>query len=130
MAGFIPHVYGDGKVDGWAHLGAAVGTYHVGMALNLTSGNLAKASGATKPTHICMCEKTVSTAGEVIAAVPVDPTTEFAVVLTAAVSGLTAGSAAGISSDGMSLAANADGAIRVVSTSGAAIGDTAIIKIA
>ena len=130
MAGFIPHVYGDGKVDGWAHLGAAVGAYHVGMALTLTSGNLAKASGATKPTHICMCEKTVSTEGEVIAAVPVDPTTEFAVVLTAAVSGLTAGSAAGISSDGMSLSANADGAIRVVSTSGAAIGDTAIIKIA
>lgn len=130
MAGFIPHVYGDGKVDGWAHLGAAVGTYHVGMALNLTSGNLAKASGATKPTHICMCEKTVSAAGEVIAAVPVDPTTEFAVVLTAAVSGLTDGATAGISSDGMSLAANADGAIRVVSTSGAAIGDTAIIKIA
>lgn len=130
MAGFIPHVYGDGKVDGWAHLGAAVGTYHVGMALTLTSGNLAKASGATKPTHICMCEKAVGTAGEVIAAVPVDPTTEFAVVLTAAVSGLTAGATAGISSDGMSLAANADGAIRVVSTSGAAIGNTAIIKIA
>lgn len=130
MAGFIPHVYGDGKVDGWVHLGAAAGTYHVGMALVLTSGNLTKASGATKPTHICMCEKTVGTAGEVIAAIPVDATTEFAVVLTAAVSGLTAGAVAGISSDGMSVAANAEGAIRVVSTSGAAIGDTAIIKIA
>jgi hypothetical protein len=77
-----------------------------------------------------MCEKTVGTAGEVIAAIPVDATTEFAVVLTAAVSGLTAGAVAGISSDGMSVAANAEGAIHVVSTSGAAIGDTAIIKIA
>ena len=130
MAGFIPHVYGDGKVDGWVHLGAAAGTYHVGMALVLTSGNLTKASGATKPTHICMAEKTVSATGEVIAAIPVDPTTEFAVVLTAAFSGLTAGAVAGISSDGMSVAANAEGAIHVVSTSGAANGDTAINKIA
>lgn len=130
MAGFIPHVYGDGKVDGWVHLGAAAGTYNVGMALTLTSGNLTKASGTTKPTHICMTKKTVATAGEVIAAIPVDPTTEFAVELTAAVSGLTAGSAAGISSDGMSLVANADGAFKVVSASGTAIGSTAIGKFA
>ena len=130
MAGFIPHTYGDGAVDGWVHLGAAAGTYHIGMALTLTSGNLTKASGTVKPTHICMAEKVISTAGETIAAIPVDASTTFAVALTAAVSGLAAGVKASISTDGMSLVAGTDGAFRVEATTGAAIGDTAVGRFA
>lgn len=130
MAGFIPHTYGDGAVDGWAHLPAAAGTYHIGMALIQTSGNLTKASGAAKPTHICMTEKVVGTAGEVIAAIPVDASTTFEVALTAAVSGLAAGVKASISTDGMSLVSGTDGAFYVEVTSGAAIGDTAFGRFA
>ena len=124
MAGFIPHVYGDGKVDGWVHLGAAVGTYHVGMALVLTSGNLTKAVGATKPTHICMCEKNVETAGEVIAAIPVDPTTEFAVELND-VTNISAGDHAAISLGAMSITEE-NGKFYIISTSGTQEGDVAI----
>lgn len=130
MAGFIPKFYHDGAVDAWVHFPAAAGEYHIGMALTQTSGNLAKASGAVKPTYICMAEKVTTAAGELIPAIPVDASTEFEVILTAAVSGLKAGTAANISSDGMSLVAGENGVFRVVSATGAAIGDVAVGRFA
>lgn len=130
MAGFIPKFYHDGAVDAWVHFPAAAGEYHIGMALTQTSGNLAKASGAVKPTYICMAEKVTTAAGELIAAIPVDASTEFEVALTAAVSGLKAGTTANISADGMSLVAGENGVFRVVSASGAAIGDVAVGRFA
>ena len=130
MAGFIPKFYHDGAVDAWVHFPAAAGEYHIGMALTQTSGNLAKASGAVKPTYICMAEKVTTAAGELIPAIPVDASTEFEVTLAAAVSGLKAGTAANISSDGMSLVAGENGVFRVVSASGAAIGDVAVGRFA
>lgn len=130
MAGFIPKFYHDGAVDAWVHFPAAAGEYHIGMALTQTSGNLAKASGAVKPTYICMAEKVTTAAGELIPAIPVDASTEFEVTLAAAVSGLKAGTAANISSDGMSLVAGENGVFRVVSATGAAIGDVAVGRFA
>ena len=130
MAGFIPKFYHDGAVDAWVHFPAAAGEYHIGMALTQTSGNLAKASGAVKPTYICMAEKVTTAAGELIPAIPVDASTEYEVVLTAAVSGLKAGTAANISSDGMSLVSGENGVFRVVSATGAAIGDVAVGRFA
>lgn len=130
MAGFIPKFYHDGAVDAWVHFPAAAGEYHIGMALTQTSGNLAKASGAVKPTYICMAEKATTEAGELIPAIPVDASTEFEVILTADVSGLKAGTAANISADGMSLVAGENGVFRVVSASGAAIGDVAVGRFA
>lgn len=131
MAGFIPKNYNDGAVDPWFYLPAASGTYHIGEALYQSSGNLTKASGTTAPTFICMAEKVVSTAGESIPAIEVNPDTEYEVVLTAAVSGLKNGSMADISTDGMSLAAATSGGIvRVITTTGAAIGDKAVVKLA
>ena len=130
MAGFIPKFYHDGAVDAWVHFPAAAGEYHIGMALTQTSGNLAKASGAVKPTYICMADKVTTEAGELIPAIPVDASTEFEVILTAAVSGLKAGTTANISADGMSLVAGENGVFRVVSASGAAIGDVAVGRFA
>ena len=130
MAGFITKFYHDGAVDAWVHFPAAAGEYHIGMALTQTSGNLAKASGAVKPTYICMAEKVTTAAGELIPAIPVDASTEFEVALTAAVSGLKAGTTANISADGMSLVAGENGVFRVVSASGAAIGDVAVGRFA
>ena len=130
MAGFIPKFYHDGAVDAWVHFPAAAGEYHIGMALTQTSGNLAKASGAVTPTYICMAEKVTTAAGELIPAIPVDESTEFEVTLAAAVSGLKAGTTANISTDGMSLGAGENGVFRVVSASGAAIGDVAVGRFA
>ena len=130
MAGFIPKFYHDGAVDAWVHFPAAAGEYHIGMALTQTSGNLAKASGAVKPTYICMAEKVTTAVGELIPAIPVDESTEFEVILTAAVSGLKAGTTANVSTDGMSLVAGENGVFRVVSATGAAIGDVAVGRFA
>lgn len=130
MAGFIPKFYHDGAVDSWVHFPATVGEYHIGMALTQTSGNLTKASGSTKPTYICMAEGKIENAGDVIAAIPVDESTEFEVTLTAAVSGLAAGTTANISTDGMSIVAGEGGVFRVVSATGAAIGDIAVGRFA
>lgn len=131
MAGFIPKTYNDGAVDPWFYLPAASGTYHIGEALYQSSGNLTKASGTTVPTFICMAEKVVSTAGESIPAIAVNPDTEYEVELAASVSGLKNGSMADISSDGMSLAAATSGGIvRVITTTGAAVGDKAVVKFA
>lgn len=130
MAGFIPKFYHDGAVDSWVHFPAAVGEYHIGMALTQTSGNLTKASGATKPTYICMAEGKIENAGDVIAAIPVDESTEFEVVLTAAVSGLAAGTKANISTDGMSIVAGESGVFYIVSATGAAVGDKAVGRFA
>lgn len=130
MAGFIPKFYHDGAVDSWVHFPAAVGEYHIGMALIQTSGNLTKTSGSTKPTYICMAEGKIENAGDVIAAIPVDESTEFEVTLTAAVSGLAAGTRANISTDGMSLVAGEGGVFRIVSASGVNEGDTAVGRFA
>lgn len=131
MAGFIPKTYNDGAVDPWVYLPAATGTYHIGEALYQASGNLTKASGTTAPTFICMAEKVVSTAGESIPAIEVNPDTEYEVELAASVSGLKNGSMADISTDGMSLAAATSGGIvRVITTTGAASGDKAVVKLA
>lgn len=130
MAGFIPKFYHDGAVDSFVHFPAAVGEYHIGMALTQTSGNLTKASGSTKPTYICMFEGKTENAGDAIAAIPVDESTEFEVVLAAAVSGLAAGTRANISTDGMSLVAGESGVFRVVSATGAAIGDVVVGRFA
>ncbi|MGM9684166.1 MAG: hypothetical protein ACI3XQ_11280 [Eubacteriales bacterium] len=131
MAGFIPKNYNDGAVDPWVYLPAASGTYHIGEALYQSSGNLTKASGTTEPTFICMAEKTVSTSGDIIPAIAVNPDTEYEVELTAAVSGLKNGGTADLSTDGMSLAAATSGGIvRVITTTGAAIGDIAVVRLA
>ena len=131
MAGFIPKTYNDGAVDPWVYLPAATGTYHIGEALYQSSGNLTKASGTTAPTFICMAEKVVSTAGESIPAIEVNPDTEYEVELASSVSGLKNGSMADISTDGMSLtAATSGGIVRVITTTGAAVGDKAVVKFA
>ena len=77
-----------------------------------------------------MAEKVTTAAGELIPAIPVDESTEFEVTLAAAVSGLKAGTTANISADGMSLVASENGVFRVVSASGAAIGDVAVGRFA
>ena len=70
---FIPYKTDDGRVPAWEYLPASAITPKVGLALVLTSGQLAKASGTTKPTYICMTEKDAAvTAGEIIPVVRVN----------------------------------------------------------
>ena len=64
---FIPHSYDDGQPRPWEYLPCSAITPKVGMALTQSSGNLAIATGTTKPTYISMVDKSAAcTAGDII----------------------------------------------------------------
>ncbi len=65
--GFIPSSIEDGHVPAFEYLPGSAITPKVGMALTLSSGLLAIATGTTKPRYICMCEKSGAiTSGELL----------------------------------------------------------------
>lgn len=130
MKGFIPKFYRDGSADAWVYPAGAAATYHIGEALKLTSGKVGACTGNDTPDFICMAEIVIATAGDPVPCIPVSESTEYEVELAAAVSGLAAGSVVAISSDAMSLAAvsSGTGGVKVVSTTGAAKGDKAVVK--
>lgn len=47
---------------------ATAGTYHVGEALQLSAGNVSLASGNSRVRFVCMEDKTLTAAGELLAA--------------------------------------------------------------
>ena len=74
---FLPQSYRDGQPEPWEYLEAsAIGACTVGMALTLTSGKLAKCTGATRPDYISMYGGTVA-AGDVIPCIRVHEETIF-----------------------------------------------------
>ena len=65
--GFIPESIEDGHVPAFAYLPSGAITPKLGMALTQSSGLLAVATGTTKPSYICMCEKeSAVTSGELL----------------------------------------------------------------
>lgn len=70
---FLIHSYGDGQPRPWEYLPCGAIQPKVGMALYQSSGNLAIATGTTKPTYISMVEKDAAcTAGDIIPVVRID----------------------------------------------------------
>jgi len=55
----------------------------IGMALVFSSGHAIEATGATKPTHICMVAKTVATDGDKVPAIRISPDMIFKSALSA-----------------------------------------------
>ena len=90
---FLIHSTDDGHVLPWEYLPCGAITPKVGMALTQSSGNLAIATGTTKPTYISMVDKeTACTAGDIIPVVRVTPDTIFETSNSASFSGMTKGS--------------------------------------
>ena len=53
--GFIPYDYKNGHPDPWVYMEtSAIGAIHVGTALVLSSGKLAKCTGTSQPDYISM----------------------------------------------------------------------------
>ena len=78
MRGFVPHSNEDGRVNPWEFLPCSAITPKIGMALVQSSGNLAIATGTTKPTHISMVEKDAAmTAGDLIPVIRIQPDQVF-----------------------------------------------------
>lgn len=103
---FLIHSYGDGQPRPWEYLPCGAITPKVGMALYQTSGNLAIATGTTKPTYISMVDKSAAcTAGDIIPVVRIDDQMIFETTNQASFSSMNRGSKVTLHSDGLQVTA-------------------------
>ena len=92
MRGFIPYQNEDGRAAPWEYLPCSAITPKLGMALVLSSGNLAIATGTTKPTYISMLEAdSAVSAGDLIPVIRVMPDQIFECTNSASLSGVNIG---------------------------------------
>lgn len=127
---FLIHDTKDGQPGPWEYLEAsAIGDCKVGMALTLTDGKLAKATGTVKPTYISMYQGTVAS-GERIPVLRVLQDTRFKTQLSAAGTALKVGDKVTIDTTGMlATAATTGGVLEIVQFIGTGIGDDVIVRI-
>lgn len=128
---FLIHSTDDHRVPAIEYLPAGAITPKIGMALTMTAGNLAIATGTTKPTYLSMCEKeTACTAGDIIPVIRVQPDmileTTFAVAATA----IKSGNKVTIHTDGQQVTATTtDGVAEVVYIDDTAAGSMCRVRI-
>lgn len=100
--------------------------YEVGDALVITSGKAAKATGTTKPTHIC-AEK--ATGADAISAYVIDANQEYEVPLSASGASLKVGDKVTINTDAAKVTATTtSGVAEIVAINGTAVGDTVVVR--
>lgn len=131
MRGFIPHSNEDGRVNPWKYLPCSAITPKVGMALIQSSGNLAIATGTTKPTHICMADyDSAVTAGDLIPVIEVQPDQVFEVTNSASLSGVNIGQKVTLhASNGMQITGTtSSGVARLVAKEADATGSLCLVK--
>lgn len=123
--GFNIHSVDGGRVPGWEYLPCSAGiTPEIGLAMVLSGGTLAVASGSAVPTYICMCEKEAECKeGDIIPCIRVSHDTVFETTITEAPE-CPIGSKVTISADGLAVTADAagDGAAELVYIDGEGAG--------
>ena len=129
---FKIHSIEDGRVAAIEYLPAGAITPKVGMALLQTSGNLALATGANKPTYISMCERaTACTAGELIPVIRVLPDMVFETTSSAAMTSIKLGSKVTLHTDALQVTATTtDGVAEVVHIADTAAGGAVRVRFA
>lgn len=130
---FKVHSTDDGRVPGIEYLPCGAITPKVGMALVQSGGNLAIATGTTKPTYISMCEReTACTAGDLIPVLRVQPDMIFETKWSAAATAVKLGNKVTMhASDGLQVTATTEsGVAEVVGIDGTAVGDTVRVRFA
>lgn len=131
MRGFIPHDNSDGRVPPWIYLPCGAITPKIGMAMVLSSGNLAIATGTTKPTHICMTEADAAlTAGTVIPVIEVLEDQVFETTNSASLSGVNVGDKVTLhASNGLQITGTkTSGVATIVQKGGDAAGSTILVR--
>lgn len=106
-------------------------TPKLGMALTQSSGNLAIATGTTKPTYISMVDRdTACTAGELIQVVRVSPDTIFETTFSATATSIKPGDKVTLhASNGLQVTATTtSGVAEVISMDGTASGDAVRVR--
>ena len=129
---FLLHSTDDGRVPSLEYLPCSAITPKVGMALTQSSGNLAVASGTTKPTYISMIEKdSACTAGDIIPVFRIDPDMIFETTFSASASGVVPGDKVTIASDGLRVTGTeTSGVAEVVFKAGSGSGDMCRVRFA
>lgn len=96
----------DGHVQPFEQQPCSAITPKNGMAMVLSSGKLAIASGTNKPEFICVEEHSAAvTAGDMVTVVRVDPMTEYETTITADASSLNIGDKVTLHTDGLQVTA-------------------------
>ena len=130
--GFIWYSTEDGRVPPWEYLPCTGSTApSIGLALVLSSGKLAKASGTTKPTYICMCEAPAAlTAGTIIPVIAVQPDIVFECTNQASLNGVNVGQAVTIHSDGLQVTGTTSSGVATIveKTAGTGTGNRTLVK--
>lgn len=92
MAFLLHSIDGSGHIPGIEYLPCSAITPKAGMALVQSSGNLAIATGTTKPTYISLVEKSAAcTAGDIIPVMRVNEDTIYETTLSASGTSLNLG---------------------------------------
>lgn len=130
---FLLHSTDDGRIPSLEYLPAGAITPKVGMALVQSSGNLAIATGTTKPTYISMVEKdSALTAGDVIPVFRVDPDMIFETSFSASAADIKLGQKVTLhaSNGGQVTATTTSGVAEVVYMDGTASGSMCRVRFA
>lgn len=119
----------DGHVAPFEQLPCAAITPKNGMAMVLSSGKLAIASGANKPEFICVEDHGAAvSAGDLVTVVRVEADTDYVTTLSAA-GALNIGDKVTLASDGLRVTATtASGVAEIVAMEGTASGDTVVVR--
>lgn len=119
-------------VPGNEYLPAGAIVASIGKLLYMSDGNLAVASGTTRPTYLCVEDSNgkALTAGDIIAVNRILPDMIFATTWSAAASAVSAGDRVTISADGMQATATTTGGVlEVVAMEGNAAGDRVYVRV-
>ncbi len=130
---FMLYSTDDGRIPSLEYLPCSAITPKVGMALTQSSGNLAIATGTTKPTYISMVEKaSACTAGDIIPVFRIDPDMIFETTFSASASSVDLGDKVTLhASSGMQVTATeTSGVAEVVYKEGSSSGDMCRVRFA
>ena len=127
---FLLHKVDSGFVPPYEYMPAGAITPKVGLALTVTSGNLAVCGATTKPSYIAMCERSEAcTAGEIIPVMRVSDDIIFAVPAQAAMTSVKIGDKVTLHTDGMQVTATTtSGVATVVGSEGTAVGNIQYVR--
>ena len=129
--GFLLHSVDNGHAPSLEYLPCGAITPTVGMALTLTAGNLAVASGTTVPTYISMVEKTEAcAAGDLIPVFRILPEMVFETTFSTAASEVKLGDKLTVADGVQVTATTAGGVAEVVGIDGTAVGDRCRVRFA
>lgn len=112
---FLPYEYKTGEPIPWEYKEcSAITNLHVGTALTLSGGKLAKATGTTQPMYISMREGTTAE-GDVIPVIKIDEGARYMTTFAAAATGIQVGDRVTIHTDGEQVTATKTSGVACIS---------------